>query len=71
MQECVNLSVSDAKLMILIACVQEMINVKQSIELMKLKVKLPMEIEVDAKVLVNNRSIGGRTSHVSIRLNFL
>jgi hypothetical protein len=40
----------------------------------KLKVKLPMEIQVDnkgAKVLVHNWSIGGRIRHVGVRLNFL
>jgi hypothetical protein len=74
MQECVTLSVAEAELMALIACVQEMIHVKQLIESMKLKVKLPMEIRVDnkgAKDLVNNWSIGGRTRHVDISLNFL
>jgi hypothetical protein len=73
MQECVTLSVAEAELMALIACVQEMIHVKQLIKSMKLKVKLPMEIQVDnkgAKDLVNNWSIGGRTRHVGVRLNF-
>jgi hypothetical protein len=60
--------------MALIACVQDMIHVKQLIKSMKLKVKLPMEIRVDnkgAKDLVNNWSIGGRTRHVGVRLNFI
>jgi hypothetical protein len=74
MQECVNLSVAEAELMALIACVQEMIHVKQLIESMNLNVKLPMTIKVDnkrAKDLVNNRSIGGRTRHVGVKLNYL
>jgi hypothetical protein len=43
--------------MALIACVQEMIHVKQLIESINLNVKLPMTIKVDnkgAKDLVNN-----------------
>jgi hypothetical protein len=39
-----------------------------------LKVKLPMEIQVDnklAKALVNNWSVGGRTRHIGVRLNYL
>lgn len=41
---------------------------------MGLKVKLPMEIRVDnkgAKDLVNNWSVGGRTRHIGVRLNYL
>jgi hypothetical protein len=74
MQECVTLSVKEAELMALIACLQEMIHVKQLIESMNLNVKLPMTIKVDnkgAKDLVNNWSIGGRTRHVGVRLNYL
>jgi hypothetical protein len=74
MQECVTLSVAEAELMAFITCVQEMIHVKQLIESMKLKIKLPMKIRVDnkgAKDLVNNWSIGGQTRHVGVRLNFL
>jgi hypothetical protein len=47
-------------LIALIACVQEIIHVRQMITSMKLKVKLPMEIQVDnkgAKDLVNNWSM--------------
>jgi hypothetical protein len=74
MQECVTLSVAEAELMALIACVQEMIHVKQLIKSMKLKVKLPVKIQLDnkdAKHLVNSWSIGRRTRHVGVRLNFL
>jgi hypothetical protein len=74
MQECVTLSVAEAELMALISCVQEMIHVKQLIESMSLNVKLPLTIKVDnkgAKDLVNNWSIGGRTRHVGVRLNYL
>jgi hypothetical protein len=68
MQECVTLSVAEADLMALNACVQEMIYVKQLIELMNLNVKLPTTIKVDKKV--NNWSIGGRTRHVGEKLNY-
>jgi hypothetical protein len=60
MLECVTLSVAEAELIALIACVQEIIHVRQMITSMKLKVKLPMEIQVDnkgAKDLVNNWSM--------------
>jgi hypothetical protein len=74
MQECVTLSVAEDEFMALIACVQEIIHVKQLIELMNSNLKLPMTIKVDnkqTKDLVNNRSNGGRTRHVGIRLNVL
>jgi len=74
MQECVTLSVAEAELMAMIACIQEMMHLKDLVESIGLKVKIPMIIQVDnkgAKDLVNNWSIGGRTRHVGVRLNFL
>jgi hypothetical protein len=74
MQECVTFSVAEAELIGLIACLQVIIHLKQLIESMNLNVKLPMTIKVDnkgGKDLVNNRSIGGRTRHVGVRLNYL
>jgi hypothetical protein len=73
-QECVTLSVTEAALMTLIALVQEMIHVKKVIESMKLKFKLPMEIQNESKVakdLVNNWSIGRRTRDFGVRLKHL
>jgi hypothetical protein len=73
MQECVTLSVAEAELMTLIAHVQEMIHVKQLIELMNLNMHLPLKIKVDnkgAKDLVNNWSISVKTRHVGLRLNY-
>jgi hypothetical protein len=73
MQECVTLSVAEAELMTLIAHVQEMIHVKQLIELMNLNMHLSLTIKVDnkgAKDLVNNWSISVRTRHVGLRLNY-
>ena len=60
--------------MALISCVQEMIYIHQLIESIGLQINLPMTIEVDnkgAKDLVNNWSIGGRTRHIGVRLNYL
>jgi hypothetical protein len=40
---------------------------------MGLKIKLPMKVKLDnrtAKDIINNWSVGGRTKHVGIRLNF-
>jgi hypothetical protein len=57
MKECVTLSVTEAELMALIACVKEMIHLKQLIEAINSNVKLPIIIKVDnkrAKDLVNN-----------------
>lgn len=53
---------------------QEIIYIHQLIQSIGLKINLPMIIEVDnkgAKDLVNNWSIGGRTHHVGVRLNYL
>jgi hypothetical protein len=47
MQECVTFSVVKAELMAIIACDQEIIHFKQSIESMESKVKSPMTIEVN------------------------
>jgi hypothetical protein len=56
MQECVTLSVAEAELMALVGCIQEMLHhVKDFIEPMGLKVKIPIIFKVDnegAKYLV-------------------
>jgi hypothetical protein len=44
MQECVTLSVTEAELMAVVSCIQDMIYIKNVINSMGLKVKLPMEI---------------------------
>jgi hypothetical protein len=74
MQECVTLSVTEAELVAMTNCIQDMLYIKNVVESMALKVKLPMKVEVDnkgAKDIVNNWSVGGRTRHVRVRLNFL
>jgi len=74
MQECVTLSVTEAELMAVVSCIQDMIYIKNVISSMGIKVRLPMEIQVDnkgAKDLINNWSVGGRTRHIGVRLNYL
>jgi len=74
MQECITLSVTEAELIALVNCIQEMIYLKNLIESMGLRVKVPMKANVDNKGvrdLVNNWNIGGRTRHVAVRINFL
>jgi hypothetical protein len=56
------------------ACVQDMIFMKDVIESVGLKVKLPMLLEMDNKVavdLVNNWSVSGRTKHLLKRLSYI
>jgi hypothetical protein len=53
---------------------QDMLYTKRIIESLGLSVQLPMILEVDNKGavdLVNNYSVGGRTSHVETRQHFL
>jgi hypothetical protein len=68
------LSVTEAELMAVISCIQDMIYIKNVINLMGLKVKLSMEIQVNnkgAKDLVNNWSFGDRKRRIGVRLNYL
>ena len=52
MQKIVALSVSEAEVIALVQCVQEVMFAKKILESMQLKVKIPIEIEVD------NNSLG-------------
>ena len=55
-------------------CSKHVTYVRHILELMGLKVKLPMILEMDNKGAVdiaNNWSIGGRTRHVDVRQCFL
>ena len=68
------LSVTESETVSASSCVQDMIYEKRVVESVGLKVKLPMELEVDNKGtvdLVNNWSVGGNTRHVDCRLNFM
>jgi hypothetical protein len=74
MQEAVTLSVTEAELMALTSCIQDMLHLNDLLTSIGLSVKLPMTIKVDnkgAKDLVNNWSIGRRTRHIGVHLNFL
>ena len=74
MQQCVTLLVTEAELVATTMCVQEMLYVKNVLESMDLKVAMPMLLKVGnkgAKDLLNNWSVGGRTRHVGVRINFL
>ena len=74
MQSCVTLSVTEAEMMAAVSCVQEMLFIKNVIESMEMKVKLPLKLSVDNKGAVdaiNNWNVGGRTRHVAVKINFL
>jgi hypothetical protein len=73
-QKSVALSVCEAEQTGGVLCAQDMLYVWHILELMELKVKLPMILEMDNKGavdLANNWSIGGCTRHVDIRQCFL
>ena len=68
------LSVTAAELFSATSCVQDMMFVKNVLESMGLKVKLPMILRVDnkgAKDLLNNWSVGGRTRHIEVKQYFI
>ena len=74
MQKLVALSVSEAEIIALVQCVQEIMFVKKLIESLKLQVQLPIEIEVDNKAtvdLVNGWSIAGGTKHSEVKIMYL
>ena len=68
------LSVTEAELIAACSCAQDLMFEKHIIESVGLKVKVPMELEVDNKGtvdLINNWSVGGNTRHIDCRLNFM
>ncbi len=70
----VSLSTTKAETYAGVTCVQDMLYMKNVLESLKLRVKLPMVLEMDnqgAVYLANNRSIGGRTRHIDVQLLFL
>ena len=67
MQKTVALSVTEAELMVVVSCAQDMLYVKRIMDSLELKVKFPMILEVDNKGavdLVNNWGLEVRTRHV-------
>jgi hypothetical protein len=74
MQQAVTLSVTEAELVTVTTCIQEMMYIKKIVESMGLKVKLPLELFVDnkgVKDLINGWSVTGRTCHIKVRYFFL
>ena len=74
MQRIITLSSTEAELIALVQCVQEMMATKRLLESMQLQVQLPMVIECDNKGavdLVNGYQVGGGTKHIDIRTYFV
>ncbi len=72
----VSLSTTEAEAYAGATCVQDMLYMKNVMELLGLKIKLPMIQEMDnqgAVYLANNWSIGvgGRTRHIDVQSEFL
>jgi hypothetical protein len=73
-QKSVTLSVTEAEQAAAVSCAQDMLFVMRLMESMGLKVKKPMILKLDNKGahnLAHNWTIGGRTRHVDVRMNFL
>ena len=73
-QRTVALSVTEAELNAATQCAQDMLYAMRVMESLGLKVQKPMILRVDNKGahdLAHNWSIGGRTRHVDVRINFL
>ena len=74
MQKIVALSVTEAEIIALVQCVQEMLYVMKLIESLDMKVRKPMMVHSDNKGavdLVNGWSVGGGTKHMDCRIMFL
>ena len=73
-QKSVTLSVTEAEQAVAVSCAQDMLCVMRLVESMGLKVKKPMVLKLDNKGahdISHNWTIGGRTRHVDVRMNFL
>eukprot|EP00957_Ditylum_brightwellii_P153757 11702809-Ditylum_brightwellii.AAC.1 len=74
MQRVVALSVTEAKTIAGVQCMQDMLYCKCILEGIGLQVEQPMVLYIDnssAGYLANNWSAGGRTRHMETRLFFL
>jgi hypothetical protein len=70
----VSLSTTEAETNAGVTCVQDTLCMKNVLESLGLKVKLPMVLEMDnqgAVYLANNWSIGDRTRHIDVQLGFI
>ena len=68
------LSFTEVELFAATLCAQEMLFAMRIVNLIGLKVKLPMDLYVDnkgAKDLADNWSTGGRTRHIQVKQYFL
>jgi hypothetical protein len=73
-QKTVALSVTVAETSAAVQCAQDMLFTMRVVESLGLKVAKPMILQVDNKGvhnLAHNWSIGGRTWHIDVRINFL
>ena len=74
MQKIVALSVTEAEVIALVQCVQEMIYIIKLVESLGRKVRKPMMTNSDNKGavdLVNGWSVGGGTKHMNCRIMYL
>ena len=74
MQKVVCLSTTEAEVIAMVMCVQEMMYIDKVVTSMGLKIKKPMMVHCDNKGavdLVNGWAVGGGTKHIDIRLAFL
>ena len=63
MQEAVTLTVTEAELVAAMLCYQEIFDVKKVVKLIKIKVKLPIVLQMDnkgTKDLISDWSVGGK-----------
>jgi hypothetical protein len=70
----VTLSSTEAEYFAMSECAKELIFIKNVLESMGIKVKLPIEIKVDntgAIFLSNNYTSGQRTKHIDVRVHFV
>jgi hypothetical protein len=73
-EKTVLLSTTEAATYAGVTCVQDMLYMKNVLESLGLKVKLPMVLEMDnqgAVYLSSNWSVGGRTRHIDVQSVFL
>ena len=71
MQRIIALSVTEAELIALVQCTQEMFFVKKVLESLGLAVELPMKLQCDNKGavnLINGHSVVGNTKHIDVRI---
>ncbi len=74
MQKTVTLSSCEAELNAAVICVQDMLNTKNLLESIGLKVELPMVLEINnqgAVDLINSFTVGGCTTHIDVKHCFL